>query len=64
MDEEQLLKIGRDIHREKFRFKMREGFTFEGLRIPGRILETKAPASGLSEDYIRTALAHVREALQ
>jgi aldehyde:ferredoxin oxidoreductase len=64
MDEKQLLKIGREIHREKFRFKMREGFTFEGLRIPGRILETKAPASGLSEDYIRTALAHVREALQ
>ena len=64
MNEKQLLKIGRDIHREKFRFKMREGFTFEGLRIPGRILETKAPASGLSEDYIRTALAHVREALQ
>jgi aldehyde:ferredoxin oxidoreductase len=63
MDEKQLLKIGRDIHREKFRFKMREGFTFEGLRIPGRILETKAPAPGLSEDYIRAALDHVREAL-
>ena len=63
LDEEQLLKTGRDIHREKFRFKVREGFTFEGLRIPERILKTKAPAPGLSEEYIRATLDHVREAL-
>jgi aldehyde:ferredoxin oxidoreductase len=63
LDAERLLKIGRDIHREKFRFKTREGFTFEGLRIPERILKTKAPATGLSEEYIRTALDHVRKAL-
>lgn len=63
LDAERLLQIGRDIHREKFRFKMREGFTFEGLRIPERILKTKAPATGLSEEYIRAALDHVRKAL-
>ena len=63
LDEDRLLKIGRDIHREKFRFKTREGFTFEGLRIPERILKTKAPATGLSEEYIRAALNHVRKAL-
>lgn len=63
LDAERLLQIGRDIHREKFRFKMREGFTFEGLRIPERILKTKAPATGLREEYIRAALDHVRKAL-
>jgi aldehyde:ferredoxin oxidoreductase len=63
LDAERLLQIGRDIHREKFRFKTREGFTFEGLRIPERILKTKAPATGLSEEYIRAALDHVRKAL-
>jgi aldehyde:ferredoxin oxidoreductase len=63
LDEEQLLKTGRDIHREKFRFKTREGFTFDGLRIPERILNTKAPAPGLSEEYIRAALDHVRDVL-
>ena len=60
MDEDQLLKTAWDIYREKFRFKMREGFTFEGMRIPKRILETKAPAPGLSEEYIRAALEHIR----
>ena len=49
LDVDRLLKTGRDIHREKFRFKAREGFTFDGLRIPERILETKAPASGLRD---------------
>ena len=63
LDADRLLKIGRDIHREKFKFKTREGFTFEGLRIPERILKTKAPATGLSEEYIRAALDHVRKAL-
>jgi hypothetical protein len=63
LDEDRLLKTGRDIHREKFRFKTREGFTFDGLRIPERILNTKAPAPGLSEEYIRAALDHVRDVL-
>ena len=63
LEADRLLKTGRDIHREKFRFKMREGFTFEGLRIPERILKTKAPVSGLSEEYIRSALDHVQRAL-
>lgn len=60
---DQLLKVARDIHREKFRFKAREGFTFDGLRIPERLLKTKAPASGLNEEYIRATLDHVRGVL-
>jgi aldehyde:ferredoxin oxidoreductase len=63
LDESRLLKTGRDIHREKFKFKMREGFDFDELRIPERILKTKAPAPGLSEEYIRAALDHVRNTL-
>jgi len=63
VDGDWLLKTGRDIHREKFRFKVREGFDFEELRIPERILETKAPATGISEEYIRAALDHVRQVL-
>ena len=63
LTEDRLVETGRDIHREKFRFKVREGFTFDGLRIPERILETKAPAAGLTETYIRKTLDHVREVL-
>ena len=64
LDEKQLMRTAMDIYREKFKFKMREGFTFEGLRIPDRILETKAPAPGLSEEYIRAALDHVKAAVK
>jgi aldehyde:ferredoxin oxidoreductase len=63
LDEETLVQRGRDIHRQKYRFKTREGFSFDGLRIPERILETAAPAAPLEEGYIREALDHVRKAL-
>ena len=56
-----LNRLGREIHNEKFRFKLREGFTFEGLRLPARIFETDAPVKGFDEAYIRRALAHVKE---
>jgi len=58
-----LNRLGREIHSEKFRFKIREGFTFEDLRLPARIFETEAPVKGFDEAYIRRALAHVKEAV-
>ncbi|UCF31136.1 MAG: aldehyde ferredoxin oxidoreductase family protein [bacterium] len=63
LDEEKLLETGLAIHREKFRFKKREGFSLDGLRIPGRILETKSPVSNLTEEYIRATLDHVGRVL-
>ena len=58
-----LNRLGREIHNEKFCFKLREGFSFEGLRLPARIFETEAPVKGFDETYIRRALAHVKEAV-
>jgi len=58
-----LLEIGRDIHREKFRFKMREGFSFETLRIPHRIFETDSPVPYLTEEYVRATIENVKKAL-
>lgn len=43
--EEDLYRIGKEIYLNKFRFKEREGFSFQKLRIPERILQTKAPAA-------------------
>jgi len=57
---EDLPRIGEEIHREKYRFKIREGFSLESLRIPGRILETLSPAGRLDERYIREAIGHFR----
>jgi hypothetical protein len=42
---------------------MREGFDPEGLRIPGRILETPSPLGALNEAFMRQAIAHFVERL-
>ena len=54
--EEELLQLGRKIHKAKFEFNVREGFSPEGLRIPKRVLETLSPLGQLSEAEIRQAV--------
>jgi len=63
VSEEDLDRIGREIYVEKYRFKMREGFKLDDIRIPKRIFETPSPIKQLDEAYIRKALAHVKEIL-
>jgi aldehyde:ferredoxin oxidoreductase len=53
--------LGIDILRRKLAFKQREGFDQLGLRIPGRILETPAPAGNVSERTIRETIRLVDE---
>ena len=48
---------------EKYRFKIREGFAFDSLRIPERIFETPSPVDSLNERYLRDALAYARETI-
>jgi aldehyde:ferredoxin oxidoreductase len=64
LDAERLVAIGGETHREKFRFKAREGFDFDKLRIPRRVLETAAPAGPLTEDYMRRTIACAAEQLR
>jgi aldehyde:ferredoxin oxidoreductase len=59
---ERLSEIGAEIYRDKFRFKVREGFSFEKLRIPKRILQTAAPVGGLNEEFLRKTIDRVRTA--
>ena len=63
LDTGTLDEMGRTIHREKFRFKEREGFSFDALRIPQRIFEIKSPVPCLSEEYVRATIAHVKKVL-
>ena len=58
---EDLYRIGEEIHREKYRFKIREGFSLENLRIPGRIFETQSPVGKLDEEFIRRAIRICQE---
>ncbi len=40
---EDLQRLGNEIYREKYRFKIREGFSLDKLQIPKRIIETPTP---------------------
>jgi aldehyde:ferredoxin oxidoreductase len=58
--EDELKRIGEKIHAEKYRFKLREGFSFDALRIPKRIFETPASTGMLDEQYVRKAIEHIK----
>ncbi|MCR4403150.1 MAG: aldehyde ferredoxin oxidoreductase family protein [Firmicutes bacterium] len=57
---EDLQRTGTEIHRRKYAFKLREGFSFDALRMPGRIFETPSPVGVLDEPYLRKAACSVR----
>lgn len=57
---EELKRIGQEIHAEKYRFKMREGFSLDGLRLPRRIFETPSAIGKLDEGYLRKVLESAR----
>ncbi len=59
-NEDALRKIGEEIHTEKFRFKIREGFSFDALRVPKRIFETRSSVGMLDEQFIKTAMEYVK----
>jgi aldehyde:ferredoxin oxidoreductase len=54
--ENQLTEMGKQIHLNKYKFKMREGFSFDKLEIPKRIYETKDPTGKITKEYIKEGL--------
>ena len=49
---EDLNRFGEEIHNEKYRFKIQEGFSIENQQIPKRIFETPSPSGKLNAKYI------------
>ncbi|MGA1868098.1 MAG: aldehyde ferredoxin oxidoreductase C-terminal domain-containing protein [bacterium] len=58
-----LYDLGRKIHKAKYNFKIREGFSFDTLHIPERIYSTSLPVNGLDAEYIRRALEYAKKIL-
>ncbi len=54
--QEDLNKIGEEIHRKKYRFKVREGFSLDKLHVPQRIFETASSTGKLGKEFICEAL--------
>ncbi len=59
----ELVRIGEEIHTNKYRFKTREGFTLDGLRLPRRIFDVPTLTGKLDEKIIRAAIEHIRKIL-
>jgi len=51
-----LLRIGKEIHANKYRFKIREGFDLDLQARPKRIFETSTPLGNLDNKYLSDAL--------
>ena len=63
LPQEDLNQIGEMIHREKYRFKFREEFSFDKLRLPERIFQTPSPAVILDEGFFRKLMGCLKKTL-
>jgi aldehyde:ferredoxin oxidoreductase len=54
--EEELMKLGEKILKEKYKFKLQEGFDFNNLRIPSKILEIESPLKKIKRETIEEAI--------
>jgi aldehyde:ferredoxin oxidoreductase len=60
---DELQQIAAVIHQQKYRFKLREGFSVDELRLPKRLFETPATVGGWDEAYMREAVRCFRESI-
>lgn len=55
-----LKRIGKEIHLEKYRFKIREGFDFDKMHVPDRIFQTPEPTGQISREFIDEGLKYAK----
>jgi aldehyde:ferredoxin oxidoreductase len=59
--ENDLRKIGEEIHREKYKFKIREGFNFDDFHIPNRIFDTPTPIGEFDRNFVLKAVQIIKK---
>jgi aldehyde:ferredoxin oxidoreductase len=52
INSEKLLSIGEEIHREKYSFKIQEGFSLDNYRLPERIFETPSLVGKIDKTFV------------
>jgi len=58
---EDLLNIGEEIHREKYRFKMQEGFSLDNYCMPKRIFETPSLVGKIDKTFVDKVVKCVKD---
>ncbi len=61
--QEDLDRLGIQTLRAKYAFKQREGFSFDDLMVPRRVIETPSPAGPFDEAFVRAAVQHYAQQL-
>ena len=51
-----LVRIGAEIYKEKYKFKIQEGFSLDNITLPSRIFKTPSPAGNIDEPFLRKAI--------
>ena len=58
---EDLMGIGEKIHREKYRFKIQEGFSLDNYRLPERIFETPSLVGKIEKAFVGKVVKSVKD---
>ncbi|MCP4157765.1 MAG: aldehyde:ferredoxin oxidoreductase [bacterium] len=58
---DEINEVGKGIHREKYAFKLREGFSFDKLDIPERIFETPSPTMKFNRKFMEEAITYAKK---
>jgi aldehyde:ferredoxin oxidoreductase len=61
LNDADILALGKEIYKEKYRFKESHGFSLDALPLPGRMFEFPAPAMPFDRAFIEAALACAKE---
>ncbi len=64
IDEEDLNRIGKEIYREKYLFKIKHGFEIENLSLPDRIFELPTSVGILDRRFIQKATEILKEKIK
>jgi len=61
---DELTSIGTEILKDKYAFKIREGFTFEKLEVPERIFQTPSSVGTINKEFFMESLNSAKEIIK
>ena len=63
LTQNELNSVGEEIHRQKYGFKLRHGFSLSEVQLPERILEAGTPFGVLEEQYMKSVVEQYQQLL-
>lgn len=64
LSEEEILRIGKEIYTDKYRFKVKCGFDIDNLSLPKRVFETPSSLGFINKDFTDEAIILLRQKIK